>query len=60
MPVTHSKHRSLHKYKRVARGQHGVELKNMIDLVLVKSDILRYVQDERDGTNPLRPPCCTV
>ena len=38
---------SLNKYKRVARGQDGVELKSMIDLVLVKRDMLRYVQDVR-------------
>ena len=28
----------------VARGSHGVEVKSMIDLVLVKKDMLRYVQ----------------
>ena len=33
----------------------GVEIKSMIDLVLVETDMLRYVQDvcegsERDGT----------
>ena len=37
------KHRSLHKYTRVARGQDGVEIKSMIDLVLVKRDMLQYV-----------------
>ena len=41
------KHMSLHKYTRVARGQDGVEVKSMIDLVLVKRDMLRYVQDVR-------------
>ena len=41
------KHRSLHKYTRVARGLDGVEIKSIIDLVLVKRDILRYVQDVR-------------
>ena len=30
---------------RLARGQDGVEVENMIDLVLVKRDMLRYVQD---------------
>ena len=54
---TYFKHISLHKYTRVARGQDGVEIKRMIDLALVKRDILRY---ERDGTRPLRLPCCTV
>ena len=37
------KRRSLHKY----RDQAGVEVKSMIDLVLVKKDMLRYVQDMR-------------
>ena len=40
---TYFKHGSLHKYTRVARGQDGVEVKIMIDLVLVKRDMLRYV-----------------
>ena len=31
----------------VARDQDGVEVKNMIDMVLVKKDILRYVQHLR-------------
>ena len=36
-------------YKRVVRGRDGVEIKSMIDLVLVKRDMdmLRYVQDVR-------------
>ena len=34
------KHRSLHKY---TRGQDRVEVKSMIDLVLVKRDLLRSV-----------------
>ena len=40
-------HRSLHNYTRVARGQDGVEVKSMIDLVLVKKDLLHYVQEMR-------------
>ena len=36
---TYFEHRSLHNYTRVAGGQDGVEVKNMIDLVLVKRDI---------------------
>ena len=40
-------HRSLHKYTRVARGQDGVEVKSMIDLVLLKRDLLHYVQNVR-------------
>ena len=43
--VTYFKQRSVHKYTRVARGRDGVDIKNMIDLVLVK--MLRYVQDVR-------------
>ena len=34
---TYFKHKSLHKYTKVAKGQDGVEVKSMIDLVLVKS-----------------------
>ena len=34
------KHESLHKYTRVARSQDGVEVERMIDLVLVKKDML--------------------
>ena len=37
----------MHKYTRVARGREGVEIKSMIDLVLLKRDMLRYVQDVR-------------
>ena len=37
---TYFKHRSLHKYTRVARGQQQVKVKSMIDLVLVKRDML--------------------
>ena len=37
----------MHKYTRVARVQEGVEVKSMIDLVLVKKDMLHYVQDVR-------------
>ena len=45
--ITYFKHRSLHKYTRVAMGQDGVEVKSMIDLLMVKKDMLRYVQDVR-------------
>ena len=44
---TYFKHRSLHKYTRVAKGQDRVKSKSMVDLVLVKSDMLLYVQDVR-------------
>ena len=37
----------LHKHTRVARGRDGVEIKSIVDLVLVKRDMLRYVQDVR-------------
>ena len=37
----------MHKYTRVTRGQEGVEIKSMIDLVLVKRNMLRHVQDVR-------------
>ena len=44
---TYFEHKNLHKYNRVARGQDGGEIKNIIDLVLVKRDMLRYVEDVR-------------
>ena len=47
MGNTYFKHRSLHNYTRVARGRDSVEIKSMIDLVLVKRDMLQYVQDVR-------------
>ena len=37
---TYFKHRCLHKYTRVARSREGVEIKNMIDLLLMKRDML--------------------
>ena len=42
---TYFEHKSLHKYTRVTRGQDGVEVKSMINLVLVKKDMLPYMQD---------------
>ena len=33
----------------MARGQEGVEIKSMKDLVLVKRDMLQYVQDVKAG-----------
>ena len=44
---TYFNHRRVHKYTRVAKGQDGVEIKSMVDLVLVVKDMLRYVQDVR-------------
>ena len=37
-------YRSLHKCTRVARGRDDVKIKSMIDLVLVKRDMLQYMQ----------------
>ena len=42
---TYFKHRNLHKYTRAPRGQDRVEVQSMIDLVLEKKDMLRYVKD---------------
>ena len=61
--VTYFKHRSLHNYTRLARGQDRMEIKSMIDLVLVKRNMLRYVQAVRAVRGMgrgLRPPCYTV
>ena len=44
---TYFEHFSLHKYNRVARGQDGAEVKSIIDMMLVKKDMLHYVQDVR-------------
>ena len=44
---TYFKYRRLLKFTRMARGRVGMEIKSMIDLVLVKRDMLRYVQDVR-------------
>ena len=41
---TYFKHRSLDKYTRVSRGQDRVEVRSMIDLVLVKKDMLQDVR----------------
>ena len=43
--VTYFKHKCLHKYTRVTRGQDRVEIKSMVDLILVKRNVLPYVQD---------------
>ena len=45
--VTYFKHRSVHKYTRVAEGRESVEIKSMIDLMMVKKAMRRYVQDVR-------------
>ena len=50
MWVTHTSNTRVcisHKYIRVTRGQDGVVLKSMIDLVLVKKNMLPFEQDVR-------------
>ena len=47
MDSTYLEHRSLHKYTKVAREPGVVEVKSMIDLVLGKYDMLRFVKDVR-------------
>ena len=44
---TYFEHKNLHRYSRVARGQDGVEVEIMRDLVLVKNNMLRFVKDVR-------------
>ena len=44
---TYFEHKSLHNYTRVAMGQDRMEIKSIIDLLMVKRDMLRYVQDVR-------------
>ena len=48
--ITYFKYGNLHKYTRVARGQDGVEVKIMIDLVMMKSDMCR-MREEWDETS---------
>ena len=45
MGNTYFEHKSLHKYTRVTRGQDRLEVKNMVDLVLVKKNTLCFVQN---------------
>ena len=47
MGNTYFKQKNLHKYTRMARGQNVVEVKSMIDQVLLKKDMLCFVQDVR-------------
>ena len=37
----------MHKYTRVAKSEGGVESKSMIDMVLVKRNMLQYRQNVR-------------
>ena len=47
MGNTYFKHKRLHEYSKVARGEDKLEVKSMIDLMLVKKDMLRCMQDVR-------------
>ena len=47
MGNTEFKHKSLHKYTGLVGCQGEVEVKSMVDLVLVKKYILHYVKDVR-------------
>ena len=38
-------HKSVHKYTRVGTDRNGNEVKSLIDLVLVKKEMLKYVMD---------------
>ena len=58
---TYFKQRSFHKYTRMTMGQDGVEVKSMMDLVLVKNDMLHFVQNVRTVRGiGLISPCGTV
>ena len=60
------KRKSLHKYKKVGRGQDRVKIKSMIDMMLVKNDMLcfgycaGYEDSERNRKRHLRSSYCTV
>ena len=44
---THFNHKSLHKYSTVARGQDEMEVMRIIDLKLIKRNMVHYEQDFR-------------
>ena len=44
---TYFGHKSLNIYASVESGQDGMEVKSMINLMLMKKDMLYYVQDVR-------------
>ena len=44
---TYFEHKNFHHYTRVARGQDGVEVKIMTELMLAKMDMLLFMQDVR-------------
>ena len=41
----HFKHNNINKYRRMTRGQDGIELMSVIDLMLVKRGMLKHMQD---------------
>ena len=45
MDNTYFAHNHLHKYTSVARSQDRVDVISLINLVLMKKDMLRYAQD---------------
>ena len=47
MDNTYFEHKNLHNYTRVAKGKDGKGVKSMIVLVLVKKDMMHFVQDVR-------------
>ena len=53
---TYFEHKSLHKYTKLVRGQDGVEVKSMVDLVLGMKDILRYMNCVRAAREVGRGP----
>ena len=57
-------HNSLHKCTRMAKGQEGVKVKSMIDLVAGEKGYVALCSEcegsERNGTWPLGSPYCTA
>ena len=55
---TYFRHKGLHKYTKMAEAK---EVKSMVDMVFVKKDMLRYVQDVRVVRGMGRSlSCCNV
>ena len=60
---TYFEHNSLHNYKRLARGQDGVEVKSMIDRAGKESYAALFVgceDSKRKGKRSLRSLYCAV
>ena len=53
MSNTHFECKSSHKCTRMVRCQDGVEVMSMIGLVLVKRNMLHYVQEEWDKASQI-------